>query len=604
MRFVLVLMLVVLALPSGLGQEKRLPPPVVVESFLPADSWFYFRYDGYEPHRTAYDRTALGRAMKDDLGEFLEFLALQVTELATSSLKEKNPQELQKLEGNWKQFMSSLWRHGVAVAGQIRNLPGGLGSFPYLNLTAGLRLTLVFPEAGTVKNRELFLTFLNLLADDNNPVKKRQLGKRIVHEWGDKEFRVACWNEGRHLIMILGQETVEGALEVVEGRRPSLNGSPLWKGLVGFKDYETDIRGFVDVQKFVDLMRTPPANESRLAYWKDFISRGLILSQLGLTSMKSLTFHLGFDRQYQRSTIVLNVVEPKDRSGLMKLAFAPVQFEPGKLPPLPPDAASVRVSKVDWQVFHDVVRQIALLAFLGNFTSAIDLGVNFPKEILAHLDSTLVLYNSHSEGMFFLGQGIAVKVKDELHLQEGLQKLVESISKAVGGGIEIKKRTYRGVDLTMISLPFLIPLAPTFTIHKGWLVLSPFPQAVKGYILRSEGKHKVWQAPALVAETLALAKKRAGPQSKLAAVTVTDPRPTTTLGLSLMPVIVRALGSAGISLDDSKIPNAQAITEWQFPGVTIFYDDGHALRWESQTSFEAPADWLLLGIAYFSFAGL
>src|SRR5262249_28192101 len=146
---------------------------------------------------------------------------------------------------------------------------------------------------------------------------------------------------------------------------------------------------------------------------------------------------------------------------------------------------------------------------------------------------TLVLYNSHSEGMFFLGQGIAGKVNDEPQLGKGLQKLGESISKAVGGGVEIKKRTYRGVDLSMISLPFPIPLARRFTIHKGWLVLSPFPQAVKGYILRSEGKHKVWQAPALVAETLALAKKRAGPQSKLAAVPVTDPRPPPTLGLSL-----------------------------------------------------------------------
>ena len=224
---------------------------------------------------------------------------------------------------------------------------------------------------------------------------------------------------------------------------------------------------------------------------------------------------------------------------------------------------------------------------------------NFPKEILPHLDSTLVLYNAHSEGPFFLGQGVAVKVKDEKKLGEGLRKLMDGMVKAAGGGggaIKLVNRTYRGTDLFTIPLPDPIPLAPTYTIHKGWLVMSPFPQAVKGYILRSEGKHKVWQAPPLAAEVLALAKKKTGSKSKLAGVTVTDPRPTTTLGLSFLPLIARALGEVGVSFDESKIPNAQAVTEWQFPGVTLFYDDGHALRWESHTSFEAPANWLIFGL--------
>jgi hypothetical protein len=602
MRFVLGLAVVLVGWPaSGPGQEKKPPAPAAVESLLPADSLFYFRYDGYEPHRKAYDKTALARAMKDDLGEFLETLTKSLAEFAITSLKERNPQAVQKLTGNWKSIISYLWRHGIVVAGKFANDRQDTLNFPYLDLS-GLELILVLPEGGTAKNRELFLPLLDLLGDENNPVKIRKLGKRTIHEWVENNFRIAGWQEGKHLMVIAGKRTVESALEVVDGKRPNLQTLPLWKNLAGFKDYETDIRGFVDAQKIVQFLGTPPAGVKKLDWFKELATRGVVLSQLGLTSIKNLTFHLGFDRQYQRSTIVLNVVPPEKRMGLMKLVFAPVPFEPAKLPPLPPDAASVRVSPVDWQVFHDVVRQFAKLASLADagLPVDLDLGVDFPKDILPHLDSTLVIYNAHSEGLFFLGQGVAVKVKDEKKLADGLHKLEAGLAKAAGGGVEFKKQTYRGADVFTAVLPSLIPLAPTYTIHKGWLVLSPFPQAVKGYILRTEGKHEVWKAPALVAEALELAKKKTGPKSKLAAVTVNDPRPTTTFGLSVLPIIGRLLASGGIAFDDSKIPNAQAVTEWQFPGVTLFYDDGHALRWESHTSFEAPADWLIFGIASFA----
>jgi hypothetical protein len=167
---------------------------------------------------------------------------------------------------------------------------------------------------------------------------------------------------------------------------------------------------------------------------------------------------------------------------------------------------------------------------------------------------------------------------------------------AIGG--EVHKQTYRGVDMTLYDSPIaLLPLAPAYAIHKGWLVIGAFPQSVKGYILRSEGKHKIWRVPAVAAEVLALAKRKAGP-GKIAALTVTDPRPAMTLGLSFLPLISRYVNAAGLAFDVTKVPNAQALTEWQFPGVTVFYDDGHALRWESLSAVEAPGEWLIWVLAY------
>ena len=84
-------------------------------------------------------------------------------------------------------------------------------------------------------------------------------------------------------------------------------------------------------------------------------------------------------------------------------------------------------------------------------------------------------------------------------------------------------------------------------------------------------------------------QEKAGPHGKLAAVTVTDPRPSWPWACPGCPSATRALEAGGLHFDVSKIPNAQAITAWQFPGVTVFYDDGHALRWESHSSIDVPA---------------
>src|SRR5260370_40096323 len=101
--FDLAFLLVITCPASGLAAEIK-PAARTVEELLPGDSLFYFRYDGNEPHRKAYDRTALGRAMKEDLGEFLEHLVDVLVDAVTSSLRDRNPEEVQKLAAGRQQF--------------------------------------------------------------------------------------------------------------------------------------------------------------------------------------------------------------------------------------------------------------------------------------------------------------------------------------------------------------------------------------------------------------------------------------------------------------------------------------------------------------------
>ncbi len=574
-----------------------------VEQLLPADAFFYLRYDGYDPHRKAYDRTALGHAMKGDLGEFLEYLTVVSTDALASGLKDWNPRGMQKLAASRAKVLNYLWRHGLALGAEIRPVFAGEKKPVFLDLQVRMRLTLIFPDGAMPAQRTLFLPLLDtLLGTESNPVKTRQVSQHTIHEWIKDDFRVAWWTEGRHLVLVVGNDVLEPVLEVAQGRRANLESKRLLQKVASFNDYETDLRGFVEFGPLLEVMAAPSVSDNLLAMGAQRLIMRLFLQQSGLSGFKDVAFHLGFDRQYQRSSVIVGVAPQQQRVGLLRLVFAPVEFEPAKLPRLPPDVDSFRVSPVDWAQLYHVVRHLAQLASLadaikGNIglkdvLPAVNFKTDLPREILAHLDSTLVLYQSMTEGPSLLGQVVAIKVKDEHKLAEGMHKLAQELLNAAGGG-ELRKVSYRGIDMSVLSLMTPIPVAPTYAIHQGWLVLAVFPQPIKGFILRSEGKHKVWEPPALVAEALAQARKKAGPRSRLAAVTVTDPRPATTVGLSLLPIVVRAFAAGGFSFDVSKLPSAQAITDWQFPGVTVFYDDGNALRWESHSSIDVPEVWKL-----------
>ena len=66
---------------SVLAQPAKTP-----EQLLSADCLVYFRYDGYEPHKKAYDQTALAQAMKEGLSDFFDHAIAQFGASMPSSL--------------------------------------------------------------------------------------------------------------------------------------------------------------------------------------------------------------------------------------------------------------------------------------------------------------------------------------------------------------------------------------------------------------------------------------------------------------------------------------------------------------------------------------
>jgi hypothetical protein len=638
------------------------------EKLLPANSLIYLRYDGYEPHRSAYDRTALGRLMKEDLGDFFEHIWSELRDLAVASSAGETPdmdrqKKLRKGKDVTDKLRAYLWQHGVAMtfeylslenggapqqrktdappvprrkkATSARTFPGELFSAAITKkswarcrrlarqrllslLTTCLddaapasddadlpvRLTVVFPEGGTQPHRENIQGVFHLAAElAEAKVRTRQYQGRTISELGEGKSYMAWWVEGPHLVLVAGRDPVAATLAVIDGRRPNLTSHPLLQSLNRFHDYETDIRGFVDVRSIVEWAGAPAHGDSWLTGLTEKLLRSFLLREIGLTGVKGLTFHMGFEKQFQRSTVAVETAQPKWRTGLLRLVSGPLDFRTEQMPPMPPDVSTIGVYHLDWRELDRLLRhyvhlyEVSAALSEGRWPKAIDLekliGFDIRKELLDHLEPTVLTYAANSEGPWICGWTVAVKVKDEAKILGGMARLgrfLRSVDKTYAK-LEFQKRTYRGKDFYVLNGYPSLPV--TVSVHKGWLIMGMLPQPVMGWLLRSDGKYKAWSWPAWTRDVI---RTRKG--SRLINMSMNDPRPYLDFGLSWLPTlasIIKAADDEG-SFDISKIPHPQAMSDELFPNLSATYDDGDALRWESYFSVDMPISyWWLVG---------
>jgi hypothetical protein len=569
-------------------QTKSEEPGRAPETLLPATSLVYFHFEGIEPHRKAYEQTALAQVLKGDLGEFLEYLCVYVANQLPGEHFKKIPQVL-----------GYLGRKGAVVGFEVLK-----------HSPLQVQVTVVFPEGGVKKDRELLFGLCEGMAGlVQSPVKEKKRGTRTVFEVKDGDFQMGWWQEGSHVVLVLGTDPVERILEVGAGDRPNLTSTALYKSVAAFKDYETVVRGYVDLVNLVRLLQQPGQTTNKVEMLKEITARQLIVTQLGLTGLKGLRFYAGFEGKAQRRTVILDLVPPSERKALLRLVTASADFRPAQdLPRLPSDAVAVSVHHVDWDTLYDALLKTVrafkqMQVFQANKLlpepfADLDavLGINLRKDLLAWLDSTAVLFRAPSEGPYLLGYGLAVKVRDAKKLQESLNKMAGHLTNTVAkedGKLSHQKRRYRGADLSIYAYKQGqdAPLTVSYTVHKGWLVISMFPQAVKGFILRSEGKHTTWKMPSAGQEALAAVKKK-GEKVRLAAFSISDPRPLLTRVLAWAPLLTWFTDHEGKPFDVCMIPTAQSVTSPLFPNAGFLVDEGEALRWESYVSLGDP-DWLV-----------
>jgi hypothetical protein len=586
------------------GDGARAP-----EALLAHDSVAYFRFDGLEPHRKAYDQTVLAEVMRGDLGDFgAEMVRLVRESVGFGVVKERllaglPPEKMVKVHRAARQLprlLEYLQHHGFVLGVELPAV-----------LPPRVQVTVVFPQAGQPRQREAVFAGLQLFAELSQlTVRESKHGGRVLYlaspapsvepkkrakEAGKPDgppvaqvAQLAWWQEGEHVVFTFGTEKPDDVVRRLEdARRGNLTSSPLFRSVVGFDRYETIARGFVDLEACLGKAQ----GLGPLA--------GLIGNALGLDALKSLTLHVGFAGRYQQTSLVLSL--KGKRRGIMKL-IPSAEASLDRLPPLPPDATSVTAVSINARAWADFTvrmqRAIGLFSFTGtgkaqNPFAEIDnaLGIDVRKDLLDALGSTAVLYSSPGEGFSFLSTSVAVQVKDARKLKATLETMAQTLA---ADGTSVKKSRYRGVDVYTYRLGrggFTggLPLAPTWTVHDGWLVVGLNPPAVQGHILRSSKRFTAWQPPPLAREFLSDLKKNS--RAKIIGFCVADLRASLKQSVVFGQIIVSVLNTIQEgTLDPSLVPHFQSLTEPLAPNVMALVDEGDALRLEMKGSLPLPTD--------------
>ncbi|HJT78377.1 MAG TPA: hypothetical protein VJ739_14330 [Gemmataceae bacterium] len=568
---------VLLLLAPAVGRAADAPD--VPERLLPAETQIYLRWDGVAAHRAAYEKTALGRTLQGDLGKFVASVFAQGQDLLGGAVVQQllqgvPPDKLQKIQADAAEapkLVHVLAKHGVILAVEVHSLQ-----------PPQAQVTLVFPNAGD-DAKPLLATLRLATALSKTPVQERKVQGRTLYQLAAGPVPVAWWVEGKHVILTGGTRLPETTLRQLD-KGPRLTDNPLFRRVAGFKDFETGARAFVDVAGLAKI--TTAGNPAASGLLKD----------LGVDGIKGLTAYSGFAGAAERDLVEMELTG--QRKGVLAMLTGK-PFTLADVPPLPADSTTWAMTHFDAKTAYDeglraaegVLRVVApdqatkLQEFVKQANEG--LGVDLRQDVLGSLGEQMVQYSTPSEGALFFGQTYLLKVKDPKKLQDSLDQALKGLGKLVNVNITVRKRAYHGAELHEVHVRqqgfFFLP---TFVVHKGWLALSYYPQAVQGYVLRTNGELPAWKPGARTRAALEQLPK------EFLSISVSDPRPGVRLVLSLAPLIGASVNSA---LPDSKfdvglVPNGNEVARHLFPNVTVAALEGNTLRLESRASLALPLD--------------
>src|SRR5262249_45722962 len=134
-----------------------------------------------------------------------------------------------------------------------------------------------------------------------------------------------------------------------------------------FKEFETAVRGFVDVTALVKVAKTggnplvrlidsiASGNPSTAEFWKGVNPIARVIDELGLDGLKNGTFYYGFDGEPMRSLIEFEM--PSPRKGVFRL-IGKKSCQLKDAPAVPPDALRWAMMDFDAEAVYDTGVQL------------------------------------------------------------------------------------------------------------------------------------------------------------------------------------------------------------------------------------------------------
>lgn len=542
------------------------------DRLLPPGTQIYVRWDGFDAHRATYEKSALGQMMKGDTGKFFDAVWDWIHDAADLA-GQADPQAPVMIKDGLK-TLSGICKNGFALSIEAKRI-----------LPPQAQLTLVFPKAAGKDGT--MLPLIRKAADlAGAPVQDTKVGKRTVQHVSVPFVNFGWWNEGDDAVIMIGTEEPTAYAKQIDSNETGLAQSPLYRQVTGFKEFPIWTRAYIDAASLAKVGGDFSPEVNRL------------IEDLGLKSLKSITFVSGFDGPAERSIAEIEISGP--RKGLLALT-GQKKISLANLPAMPDDLTKFSASNFNAGSVYDAGLQVveAVLRMFApdvadNIKEGIKqfegiLGVRLGEDLFGSFDDMMVSYSAPSEGPLGLGGVYLFKVKDEKKLRDALDALIKAIPNVAGANLEMKKRDYQGVEISELHINnpgnFNVPC---FCIHKGWFVLASYPQSIYGYILRNKGDLPTWKADAKLTKALEAFPK------EFTSISVSDPRPVVEFLFSILPPAI-TLGNGftqfapGLRpLDVGLIPHARSATRHLFPNITVTTDDGKKIRAETRASLALP----------------
>jgi hypothetical protein len=564
------------------------------ENYLPAKSQLYFRWDGMKTHRAAFDKTALGLTMKGDTGRFLDELGKYFEEVVQNAAGVGDPRIAPFLKDAGK-LISTMHNNGLVLGIEVEQIN-----------PPKAQAVIVFPNAAGSTGSVMPL-IQRIVEETQVKAKSTKVGKRFVGHLAlagtVKKFKdggiesedslaVGWWDEGPDAVVFIGTGSPVAYAKAIDAKKTGIAKHPLYEKIVGFKEFPTAARGYIDVKDALGVVAdfAPPA--------------AAVIHELGLKGLKSVTFASGFDGLVERSVVDVETVGT--RKGLLGLA-SQKKISMKDLPVLPNDITGFSAGSVNLnKSFEIVMNTVDGLIRVFNADKADDIkeqikafegavGVDIHKELFGSFGDVMVSYSSPSDGILGTGALVAIQVKDGKKLHATLEKLAKAIPANPGGELVLNKKAYHGGEIMQVMLVGKTNShVATVGVYKDWFIYSNFPQPIKGFILRQEGELPAWKADAALTKALAPFPK------EFTAIQVSDPRPAVQTVLTATPLVmnlVNTFGGLGAQFgvlpnfrpfDLDLIPHAQEATRHLFPNVTVSTDDGKRIRSETRASLALP----------------
>lgn len=567
------LSLALLLVPTAVHQAYAQAPGA--ERLLPAGTQIYLHWDGFDAHRAAFDKTALGKMMQEDTGKFLSALWKYGRELFDEAVGQKEPMVAEYIN-EVVAVLGAIGKNGFVLGVELGsvNPPEAQGVF-------------VFPGSGGPKGKLLPLlgTLARRAGADLVEVK---VGQRVLQHINAGPVHVAFWNEpDNDAVLLIGTQPPGDYLKSLEDKK-SFADSPLHKKLAGFKEFTPWARGHVDIpsilKKVGDL--APVADQ--------------LLGELGLKGLGGVSFYSGFDGGTERAIVDIDL--PGPRKGLLALINQKT-FTLKDLPPLPSDVTSFHASNFNLKSLYDAgitVAESAIKVYapgegvdvreiVRQFEAII--GVKFGDDLFGSFGDMFVSYSAASEGPLGLGRVYVFKVNHEKKLRDVLESLFRNIPPIPGAEIGFRKKDYRGGEIMQVTFKNEQGEYPliSMTIHKGWFALSSYPQPLYGFVLRAKGDLPSWKADENLNKALAAFPK------EFVSIGVSDPRPALQFLLSVTPTALTLANSflpqvlpGAKTFDITVVPHPQDATRHLFPNITVTTDDGKRIRSETRASLALP----------------